>query len=219
MDRTDSAYAGQAVYTSGFLRVYDRVLYGFVSPRVWRCTKHPLLNLYERNVSARHLDVGVGTGVLLDQCRMPLEHPQITLMDANANCLAAAAERLARYQPLLHRGNVLDSWALDSSSFDSVAMTHILHCLPGDSILDKAVVFDHAADALAPGGVLFGATILGDENLQTPTSRLVLRGLNRKGAMSNLGDQEADLDSVLAARFDRHRIELCGAVALFSAGA
>lgn len=209
--------AGHALYTRNFLRIYDRLLYGFNAPLIWRCGKRPVLDLYDRNVSARHLDVGVGTGLLLDQCRFPTVEPEITLFDANPNCLAAASERLTRYHPLTHLADALEPWGLEEGVFESVALTHLLHCLPGDSISAKAIVIERAREALAPGGVLFGATILGSDELQTGLSRRALKAANRGGAMSNLGDREADLDTALAERFDHHQVEARGAVALFSA--
>lgn len=57
------AYAGQAMYTRRFLRVYDAVIHGFNSPILWRCPKARLIDLYDKHASARHLDIGVGTGV------------------------------------------------------------------------------------------------------------------------------------------------------------
>ncbi len=102
--------------------------------------------------------------------------PQITLMDLNPNSLDAAARRLARYAPRTHRANVLDPWGLPQGSFDSVAMCHLLHCLPG-AIPEKAVVFEHALGALAPGGVLFGATLLGEGVEHTWLARRALAAL------------------------------------------
>jgi hypothetical protein len=59
VDRQDPAHAGQAVYTRGFLTVYDAVVYGFNSPVLWRCPKAGCSSTTTPNVSARHLDLGV----------------------------------------------------------------------------------------------------------------------------------------------------------------
>ncbi len=131
IEKTDPAYAGQALYTRRFLKVYDAVIYGFNSPVVWRCPKAKLIGLYDAHVSDCHLDIGVGTGLLLDECRFPVPAPQVTLMDLNPNSLDAAAQRLTRYAPRTHQTNVLDPWGLPQCSFDSVAMCHVVHCLPG----------------------------------------------------------------------------------------
>lgn len=70
------APAGHALYTERFLRVYDLLLYRVNSPLLWHCSLSRMLALYDEHVSARHLDVGVGVGILLDRCRFPSTQPE-----------------------------------------------------------------------------------------------------------------------------------------------
>lgn len=97
------AYAGQAAYTRGLLKAYDTMVYGFNAPVVWRCPKSRYLEHYNAYVSSRHLDIGVATGCLLDECYFPVAAPEITLMDLNPNSLENAARRLARFSPITHQ--------------------------------------------------------------------------------------------------------------------
>ena len=53
--------AGQAVYTPWTLDLYDLVVLGLSNRLIWKCPTQRLLDLYNENVSDRHLDVGVGT--------------------------------------------------------------------------------------------------------------------------------------------------------------
>jgi hypothetical protein len=216
VEKTHPAYAGQAIYTRRFLAVYDALAYGINSSIVWRCPKARLIELYDANVSARHLDVGVATRLLLHQCRFPVSTPEITLMDLNQNCLEAAAGRLARYAPRTHQANALEPWGLPPSSYESVGMSMLLHCLPG-ILPQKRPVFEHARDVLAPGGVLFGATILGDGPEHTWLSRHALKASNRRGVLCNLNDSLEDLDAGLASLFASYEIQVQGTVALFAA--
>ena len=55
--------AGQAVYTKPMLAVYDLLVLGFSNRLVWRCPSKHILALYDRYVTANHLDVGVGTDI------------------------------------------------------------------------------------------------------------------------------------------------------------
>ena len=171
VDRDDPAHAGQAVYSRGFLSVYDAFVYGFNHPVLWRCSKARLVEHYDEHLSARHLDIGVATGALLDAATFPVAAPEVTLMDLNPNSLAAASARIARYEPRTHQANVLEDWRLEPGTYDSVAMTHLLHCLPGP-MSAKGVVFEHAHRALTSGGTLFGVTILGkDVEMTRPPER------------------------------------------------
>jgi ubiquinone/menaquinone biosynthesis C-methylase UbiE len=216
LDREDPAHAGQAVYSRGFLSVYDVFAYGFTHPVLWRCPKARLVEHYDAHVSARHLDIGVGTGALLDACRFPVAAPEITLMDLNPNSLAAASRRLVRYAPRTHRSNVLADWRLEPAAYGSVAMTHLLHCLPG-SMAAKGVAFEHARRVLAPGGTLFGVTILGKGVRISPLARAVMALSNRRGILHNWNDGPAELDAALAAVFPEREVRVHGMLALFSA--
>jgi ubiquinone/menaquinone biosynthesis C-methylase UbiE len=215
VDRTDPAYAGQSVYSRGFLSVYDAFVWGFTHPVLWRCSKARLVEHYDANLSARHLDIGVGTGTLLDAVRCPVATPEITLMDLNPNSLAAASARLARYAPRTHRANVLEDWRLEPGTYESVAMTHLLHCLPG-TMAEKGVAFEHARRALAPGGTLFGVTILGRDVPINPPARAFIALSNRRGILHNWDDGPAELDAALARAFPEREIRVRGNLALFS---
>jgi ubiquinone/menaquinone biosynthesis C-methylase UbiE len=210
------AYAGQAGYTKRFLRGYDLYVFGYTLPRLWRCKKKRLRRLYDEHVGERHLDIGVGSGYLIDKCHFPSDTPQITLMDMNPNSLEFAARRIKRYSPRTQQANVLEPWPLPAQSFDSVAMCNLLHCVPG-TLQEKSVVFDQAQSVLAPEGTLFGATVLGTEADHTKRSLKAMKGLNKRGDFSNLDDRVEDLEAGLAAAFPVFEVEIEGAVALFSA--
>lgn len=212
------AYGDQGVYTRRLLRIYDPMVFGFNLPVVWRCSKRRLLKLYDEHVSLRHLDVGVATGRLLDDCRFPPGTPQITLMDVYTNPLEVASRRLARYAPRTHQADALEPWRLPPASYDSVAMVNLLQCIPA-AMPEKAIVFEHARSVLAPGGVVFGATVLVGGVKHTRLSKQQLKVGNRRGAYFNLEDNLEDLDAGLANAFDSHEIEIQGTVALFVARA
>jgi hypothetical protein len=215
IDKRSASYAGQALYTPLSLRGYDFVAYRINTPLFWRCSVKDVLALYERHTSARHLDVGVGSGGLLDKCGLPGDPPRLDLLDVNPHSLAAAARRLERYSPRLHQGDALAPWPLPAGSVDSVSIGYLLHCLPGD-LVDKRVVFAHASEALSEDGTLFGTTVLATGVKHTRRSRIALRGLNRRGVFSNSADSLVDLEADLEGTFEQSEIEVRGAVALFS---
>ncbi len=219
LNRADPAYAGQAIYSRAFLKVHDFVAYDINSRFFWRCPRSRLVALYDANLSARHLDIGVGAGLVLDESSFPAPTPELTLMDLNPNSLAAAANRVGRYAPRTHRANVLEPWGLPRASFDSVAMCHLLHCLPGALPQKAAVAFGHAREALAPGGILFGATILGRGVELSLPARGTVAIANRLGVLSNLDDDREGLEAALATPFSDYEVEVVGTVALFTARA
>lgn len=210
------AQAGAAVYSRTVLAAYDWFVLGFSNRVLWRCPTVEIAALYDRHLSANHLDVGVGSGYFLDRCKFPSAEPRLALMDLNATALEHCARRVARYRPLTVRHNVLTPLPRSGPRFDSIALGYLLHCLPG-ALPDKAVVFDHLAAVLAPGGVIFGSTLLqGDAPRSWPARRL-MDVYNRKGIFSNREDDARGLRAALEQRFDDVQLQLHGCAALFAA--
>ena len=207
---------GAAVYTPAILSMYDLWVLGFSNSFVWNCPSRLILNLYNQNVSEKHLDVGVGTGYFLDRCRFPSTSPEITLFDLNPASLRAAAFRLRRYSPSCHLGNVLEPAPEDFAGFHSVGLNYLLHCLPGD-LLSKSVVFKNLKPLLKENGVIFGSTILGSDCAHNLLGRKLMNLYNRKGIFSNVSDCRRDLEFGLREYFREYSVRVEGCVALFSA--
>jgi 2-polyprenyl-3-methyl-5-hydroxy-6-metoxy-1,4-benzoquinol methylase len=198
------------------LRFYDVFVLGFSNRFAWRCPSAHLLRQYDRLAGARHLDVGVGTGWFLDRCRWPVERPSITLVDLNENSLAAAASRIRRYGPETVTANVLEPLPLSGRSFESVGINFLLHCLPGQIEAKAGTVLDNLTPQLAPGGVLFGSTILGRGVRHNGIGRLLMSAYNRKGIFSNANDDADGLRRALDGRLADVVVDVIGTVALFS---
>lgn len=207
---------GAALYDEKTLRFYDLVVHGVSNHVAWRCRTRTLQKLFDENVSAHHLDVGVGSGYFLDRSRTLGASARVALLDLNPHTLSYAAERLARHRPTLHIGNVLEPVHLPEAPFDSIGMMYLLHCVPGD-LKAKAAVFSHLGACLSERGVLFGATILGAGVPHNLPARALLKLYNSRHIFGNRADTKEDLEAVLAARFDDYRLELEGSVALFAA--
>ncbi len=188
--------AGQAVYTRRSLRLYDFVVLGLTNRPVWNCPTQRLVEHYNKHVTANHLDVGVGTGYFLDQCRF-------------------AARRIARHTPETYLRNVLEPISIDAANFDSVGINYLLHCLPG-TIASKTVALDHLKALMNPNAVLFGSTLLQGGVSRNWLARRLMAFYNRKGIFSNQHDDLDGLKQALTQRFHDVSIETVGCAALFS---
>ncbi len=205
---------GAAIYTRSFLWVYDPIVHGFNLPVLWRCRASHVQRMYDDLASPNHLDIGVGTGYFLDRCRF--RPKRLMLMDLNANSLAHTARRIARHRPELLAADALRPLRPRPEPFDSVGLANLLHCMPGP--MDrKAVLFDHVAEVMRPGAVLFGSTLVGRGVRGSWPARFVMRKLNQKGVFSNTHDDEPSLRSALERRFDDVQIDVIGMMALFTA--
>ncbi len=208
--------AGQAVYTKRTLAIYDFVVLGISNRFLWKCPTSRLEEHYNKHVTANHLDVGVGTGYLLDRCRFPSQNPRIALMDLNASALDFASRRIARYQPETHCRNVLEPISLAGGKFDSIGINYLLHCIPG-TIGSKAVAFDHLKALMKPGAVIFGSTLLQGGVPRSWPARGLMDVYNRKGIFSNQHDDLEGLKQALEIRFSEVSVEVSGCAAIFSA--
>ncbi|KUM44499.1 class I SAM-dependent methyltransferase [Pseudomonas sp. EpS/L25] len=211
----NDSQAGAAVYSPLTLRLYDAWVLGISNRYAWGCpTAEVLLPFFRQHVGRRHLEVGVGTGYYLAKAELAADS-EVTLLDLNPASLAAARQRLGRPAQVL-RHDVLEPLPATVGPFDSIALFYLLHCLPG-SLAQKGRVFAQLATGLAPGGVLFGATILGDAAGHNGFGRRLMALYNRKGIFGNAGDSLADLEGELRKHFAQVELRQVGRVALFSA--
>lgn len=214
--RPDSA-AGAAIYSSLVLALYDAWVLGVSNGHAWQCpTREVLLPFYGRHLGARHLDVGVGTGYYPAHSDLS-RTTGITLFDLNPNSLHAAARRIGH--PSVHavQGDVLaPAGALHGRQFDSISLFYLLHCLPGTPET-KAAVFANLKQHLAPGGVLYGATILGDAAGHNGFGRALMKTYNAKGVFGNRADTLDGWRAALQRHFASVELEQRGKVALFAA--
>jgi hypothetical protein len=204
---------GQAVYTPLTLAFYDAFVLGFSNRFLWRCPAKDLEALYARNVSARHIDVGVGTGYFLDKAPWPVANPEILLVDLNPHSLNAAATRIRRYAPHTLTANILEPLPV-AEKFSSAGLCFLLHCLPG-RMSGKAVLFDHLLPVLSPGAKVFGATILQGDAPRSRAAQAAMNLYNSKGIFSNAEDTFQDLEAELRKRFPKVQLQRLGAVAIF----
>jgi SAM-dependent methyltransferase len=214
MDRSDPAYRGQADYSPLLLKLYDPIVIGILGRLLWRFPGYPLVDLYRSRISDRHLDIGPGTGYLIDHSGIP-DGGHVTIVDPNPNVLRHATRRLRRLHVTAVEADVLKPLPVEAP-FDSAALSLVIHCLPGP-LTRKAAAVANVAAVLAPDGVLFGASVLGRSGQHTWLGRRVLSAFNRRGAFDNLDDSEEGLREILAASFESVDMETFRSIVVFSA--
>lgn len=201
--------------------IYDPLVVRFANRVTWGCPSQYILDLYDSHGSDDHLDVGPGTGWFLCHWRPAGREPQIALLDINRAVLAVAERRLASASsrhPERFVADLLKPINLGARRFDSIGLTHVLHCLPG-TMTEKASAFDNLRPLLRPGGKLFGSTILSDGVRHGRLAQAQLNRMNETEVFDNRSDSLADLEKELAARFTRYELVARGSVGLFSATA
>lgn len=213
MDPNDPAYKGQKDYGPILLTVYDWWVLGFMARMVWRSPIPPIIERYRPLFGARHLDIGPGSGYCIDVAAPA--GMELTLLDPNRHVLDHCEKRLSRFSPNVVEADVLKSLPVQGP-FDSVAMSFVLHCLPGPMNAKRTAV-QNAASVLDSAGVLFGGMVLGIDETHSKPARAFIKAANREGLFDNLGDTRAGLEAILSASFNRVDIDVVGSLALFAA--
>lgn len=205
---------GQAIYTPWSLKFYNLWVVNFSNRFIWRCPKHKIQALYDENVSAKHLDIGVGTAYFLKNCQWPKD-VKLSLMDVNTHSLNLANQKMKHLNPIRYQADIYKPQTFLKDLFQSISMSYLLHCLAGD-MRAKTTAIRHAVDMLEPGGRLFGATIISDDSKHTVFSRKLMNFYNSKEIFSNEFDSERALRHALKGLLENLKIETHGCVALFS---
>jgi SAM-dependent methyltransferase len=208
---------GAAIYSPLVLKLYDWWVLGISNRYAWQCsTRAVLLPFFRRHLGDRHLDVGVGTGFYPARASLP-QSARLTLLHLNPVSLHAAQRRLMRRSTQVVRHDVMNPLpGRVGKNMDSISLFYLLHCLPG-TMTDKSKVFGHLKAHLAPDGVLYGATILGDEAGHNAFGRKLMALYNRKGIFGNQHDTRDGLALALKHHFAKVDIRVEGKVALFEA--
>jgi SAM-dependent methyltransferase len=210
-ERSKPGYAGYSPFVLG---IYDFWVHGINNRFFWKCPTRTLIAHYDKHITANHLEIGLGTGYLLDKCVIPGPQPRLVFCDMNPNCLEKACDRLRRYVPLAFQRNVLEPLDGLGEPFQSVGLNYVMHCLPGD-MASKRMVFQHIAAVLKPGGVLFGSTLLSREVPVSLPARLQMKVLNWRGYFSNSNDGLSQLTASLKEAFADSEVRVHGCAALF----
>ena len=206
--------AGQAVYNSLTLLIYDLWVLSISNQFIWECPSSHILKLYNENISANHLDIGVGTGFFLARCQFPTNQPRLFLMDLNSNCLKTTSHRIKRYKPITKRVNILERINFEERSFDSIGLNYLLHCLPG-TMSTKEIVFKNIKPLLNPQGIVFGSTILSQGIKPNILANYLMKIYNKKGIFTNNEDDLETLKKIMKNNFSESLVTTVGCVALF----
>lgn len=232
--------AGAQAYTPASLKCYDTMVLGIVSPYGWKCSAKKLVSFFNDNIESakstgsqrtRIMDIGVGTGYF--PARAPLtESTDLVLVDLNQNCLDVTAPIVRAAHPslfdhittfvgdFLAQGDepisLFKKGTLPEGGFDAISLMFLLHCLPGPPAR-KADAVCRMGRLLRPGGVVFGATILGKGVSRNLLARLVLFMNNYFQVFDNHNDDAASFLKPLKKAYSDVRFEIVGCMLLFEA--
>ena len=203
-------------YSRWMLEIYDWLILRISSTVVWRCPTPRLLSLYRHYLSHRHLEIGVGTGYLLDHGTFPTLRPQLTLLDCNPQVLAHAKRRLQRYNPSVVVQDVMQADWPQLPRYRSIGLNYVWHALKGSDV-ERIAMLGRLANCLDSDGALFGATVLGMSEQMSNMAQSVSRHWQRVGVFNNQSDTRESVQAALQTVFAQVEVWQVGYVVLFVA--
>ena len=211
----DKLIRSQRYFNKLTLAIYDLILYGFISKYAWGASLQKLDTHYLQNARSNHLEVGVGTGYLLNRIHFSNPQPRLALMDMRVACLEKTKKKVARFSPEIYIQNLLEPLTQPISPFDSISINYVLHCIPGD-INQKCQALLTLKPLLHSGGVLFGTTVLSKGVTKNKLATSFMWLLNAIGVFNNRHDNAAQLETFLRTHFDVLKFEVVGVTAFFT---
>jgi len=186
------------------LREYDRLAPDY--DRRWSfyvdATLRETLRRFELRPGQRLLDVGCGTGALLERLARSVPGAELSGVDASARMLAVARRRLGEDVHLARSG--AEALPFPDRAFDCVVSTNALHYFP-----DAKRALDEMTRVLRPGGILV-ITDWCHDDLACRLCALWLRAVGRahvrtygRGELRRLLERAG----VAVARLDRYRVD------------
>jgi hypothetical protein len=197
------------------LLIYDAVLYGVISKFAWGSSIGRLDAHYAQYASSNHLEVGVGTGYLLNRIRFGTTAPRLALMDLSASCLEKTRQKVARYAPEVYTQNLLEPIAHSPAPFDSIGINYVMHCVPG-SFAEKGIAFRNLTKLLSDHGVLFGTSVLSESVHKNLLARPFMWLMNAMGVFNNRRDNATELKTALETCGKLVYFEIVGVTAFFA---
>jgi SAM-dependent methyltransferase len=166
-------------------------------------------------VRHNHLEVGVGTGFLLNRAVFDSAHPRLALMDLSRECLEKTKRKVARYAPETYIQNLLEPIDQKIDKFDSIGVNYVMHCVPGN-FKEKGIAFSHMRPLLSENGVLFGTSVLSEDIHQNLLAKPFMWLMNFRAVFNNRSDNARDLKECLEANFQVIEFDVVGVTAFFA---
>jgi ubiquinone/menaquinone biosynthesis C-methylase UbiE len=206
---------GDWPYQATSLAFYDYLILHLSTQYIWKYPLPVLQSLYDEHLSSNHLEIGVGTGYLLDYCQSIHQGHTITLMDLNLLPLQRTRQRLRRYHTQVCLADVLNPLPFRGHSFASVGINFVLHCLPGT--YEKLSVFRSIRSVMAEKATLFGSTVLASAKENNIVADKLMQFYNKTNAFHNEHDTAERFAKALQDVFEDVETEVVGGVLKFVA--
>ena len=190
------------------MKNYDFFVNNINCKYVWKCDQNNIINMYKKNISPNHIEIGPGTGHFLKNHKFN----NLTLIDVNKDILLECRENLKNNCKNI---NIINTNIFEKNNkiainnYDSVGMNYVLHCVPNnlstsiDNLVDNIPKKDYK---------IFGSTVIPNSTYTLANLEIFL--LNKMKIFNNEKHTFNDIESYIKKYFN-HKIKRIGHSYLF----
>ena len=162
------------------LKNYDFLVNHINCKYVWKCDKKNIINMYNKNISKNHIEIGPGTGYFLKDYKFD----NLTLIDINKNILLECKENLhknCKNISIINTDIFDENNKIDVNHYESVGINYVLHCVNND----LSISIDNLINNLPQKKhKMFGSTVIPPVNKYN-LANLEIFLLNLSGIFNN----------------------------------
>ena len=201
---------------------------------VWRYSREDQLLAYQSSManSKNHLEIGTVSVWLPIMASKDLSSTRYCLLDIDQSAVISAKQHMINAGvPSNHIQSIQgDALQIDKLSlpndqpFDSVAISYVLHCIPGSLNHKLPLILDGLSrlDSVNENTIFFGSTITypdinDDASIEDKIGLHSMHLLQRVGIFNNGQDKHSDFDKIFSNYFNEYEIEKTGFVSSFCA--
>ena len=176
---------------------------------VWGCDQKNIIDMYKKNISPNHIEIGPGTGYFLKHYKFD----NLTLIDINKDILIECQKNLEKNCKNI---NIINTNVFEKNNkiavnhCESVGLNYVLHCVPNNLSISINNLINNIPEK---NYKIFGSTVIPNKNTYNLAS-LEIFLLNKMKIFNNKTHTFNDIESYVKKNFN-YEIKKIGHSCLF----
>ena len=184
------------------IKNYDFIVNNLNCKYVWKCDQKNIANMYKKNITSNHIEIGPGTGYFLKNYKFN----NLTLIDVNKDILLECENNLksnCKNINIINKNIFNKNNQIELNNYNSIGLNYVLHCVPNklsDSLdnLRNNIISDSNLN-------LFGSTVIPPNNIYN-LATLEIYFLNKLKIFNNINHSDSELRKYVKNNFNKFNI-------------
>lgn len=190
---------------------YDLLVNNLNCKYVWKCDQKYIQNIYDKNITRNHIEIGPGTGYFLKKYKFD----NLTLIDVNQDILEESSRNLennCKNINIINHNIFEKNNKLEIKNYNSIGINYVLHCVPNDLSYSISNMINNIPNNNL---TLFGSTVIPSEKDKFSLAQLEIYFLNKFGIFNNKSHSVNDISLYIKNNFQNYNMNKIGNSFLF----